>query len=108
MTFILAALSLLVFLPLFILLPLYCLTIQYERQGKWRVLIPLGILALAIDVVLNFSGLSIVTLDFPKWGEWTFSKRLSRLQYNTDWRGEFARYIAGCLDKIAPSGKHIY
>jgi hypothetical protein len=66
-----------------------------------------GIVGLVLDVILNYTELAIFTLDFPKWGEWTFSKRLARLQHNTDWRGSVARYLARVLDAIAPSGKHI-
>jgi hypothetical protein len=94
-------------ISVFLLLPLYFIAIQYERGGSWRWLKLFGFAALIIDVILNFTELAILTLDFPKWGEWTFSKRLSRLQHAPGARGEFAWYIARCLDSIAPSGKHI-
>jgi hypothetical protein len=94
-------------ISVFLLLPLYFIAIQYERGGSWRWLKLFGFAALIIDVILNFTELAILTLDIPKKGEWTFSKRLTRLQYNTDWRGDFARYLSGCLNQIAPSGIHI-
>jgi hypothetical protein len=91
-----------------LLLPLYFASIQYERGGLWRLCAVFVVVGLALDVILNYTELTIFTLDFPKRGEWTFSKRLARLQYNDGWRGEFARYVAGCLNAIAPSGRHIY
>jgi hypothetical protein len=94
-------------ISIFILLPLYFISIQYERGGIWSLLFPIVLISLIIDVVLNYTELAILTLDMPKYGEWTFSKRLSRLQYNEGWRGDFARYLAKCLNTIAPSGKHI-
>jgi hypothetical protein len=94
-------------ISVFLLLPLYFIAIQYERGGSWRWLKLFGVAALIIDVILNFTELAILTLDFPKWGEWTFSKRLERLQKSTGRRKELALYIGGCLDKIAPSGQHI-
>lgn len=86
---------------------LYPIAIQYERGGWWRLCCIVAVPALVIDVIANYTELALVTWDFPKRGEWTFSKRLSRLQHNTDWRGEYARYVVPILDKIAPSGKHI-
>lgn len=94
-------------ISIFVLLPLYFISIQHERGGLWLLLIPIALFSLVIDVILNYTELSVLTCDFPKKGEWTFSKRLSRLQHNTDWRGDFARYLANCLNQIAPSGKHI-
>jgi hypothetical protein len=85
----------------------YPIAIQYERGGWWRLCYIVAIPVLLIDVVANYTELAAVTWDVPKLGEWTFSKRLSRLQHNTDWRGDFARYIAPILDKISPSGKHV-
>ncbi|CAB4134828.1 hypothetical protein UFOVP275_21 [uncultured Caudovirales phage] len=90
-----------------LLILFYCFGIQYERGGWWRVFSVIAVVGLVIDVIANYTELAIVTGDFPRKGEWTFSKRLRRLQQNNDWRGDFARYIGGCLDKIAPSGKHI-
>jgi hypothetical protein len=90
-----------------VLLPLYFIAIQFERGGNWRILAPFVAVALVVDVLLNYTELALLTLDFPMQGEWTFSKRLSRLQHAPGARGEFAWYIARCLDSIAPSGKHI-
>ena len=90
-----------------ILLLLYAITIQYERGGAWRVFGIVGIIALPLDALLNYTELALLTWDFPKQGEWTFSTRLRRLQYNTDWRGDPARLLVLFLNWIAPSGQHI-
>jgi len=94
-------------IALFFLLPLYSLSVQYERGGLWKLLIPIACLTLLIDVALNYTELALLTLDFPRKGEFTFSRRLARLRYSTNWRGVLARYTTACLDAIAPSGKHI-
>lgn len=94
-------------ISLVLLLPLYALTIQLERSGLWRVFGVFGIIALPLDALLNYTELALLTWDFPKRGEWTFSTRLKRLQYDTGWRGDLARPIVLLLDSIAPSGQHI-
>lgn len=94
-------------ISILILLPLYAIGIQVERGGWWRVLWPFTLVALFWDIVLNFTELALLTLDYPEWGEWTFSKRLSRLRFDYGWRGQVARYLKRCLDAIAPSGLHI-
>jgi hypothetical protein len=90
-----------------LLIVFYCVGIQYERGGLWYICLPIALIGLVVDVIANYTELALITLDFPKFGEWTFSKRLSRLQYNEGWRGNFARYLAKCLNTIAPSGRHI-
>lgn len=87
---------------------LFPIAIQYERGGLWGVFLPITVIALVIDIIANYTELALLTMDFPKKGEWTFSSRLARLQHNEDWRGSFAQYITKILDAIAPSGKHIY
>ena len=94
-------------ISVFLLLPLYAIGIQFERGGWWRMVLPVTLVALLLDVVLNYTELALLTLDFPVKNEWTFSTRLARLRYDSDWRGDTARYIARGLDAIAPSGKHI-
>jgi len=89
------------------LLPLYFLTIQAERGGLWRIFWVFGLVALPLDVFLNYTELALVTGDFPKHGEWTFSTRLNRLQNNPNGQGNLARYIVKVLNAIAPSGRHI-
>lgn len=94
-------------LSLFLLLPLYSLWVQHERGGNWSYLKWLGVIAGPVDLVLNYTELAILTGDLPRKGEWTFSKRLSRLSRTTGKRGAFGRYCKLVLDAIAPSGLHI-
>ena len=86
---------------------LYPLAIQYERGGWWRVVAPVTLIALVIDVIANHTELAILTLDFPKSGEWTFSQRLNRLNNDHGWRGVAGRFITNYLDFFDPDGKHI-
>ena len=94
-------------ISIFILLPLYAIGIQYQRKGLWYVVLPVTLVALVLDFLLNYTELALFTLDIPQRGEWTFSTRLSRLRWNSDWRGDVARYLKRGLDAIAPSGVHI-
>lgn len=86
---------------------IYPIAIQYERGGLWRAFYLMAAVGLVIDVIANYTELTLLTLDWPKRGEWTFSKRLKRLVLDAGWRGSVARYVAKILDVIAPSGKHI-
>lgn len=90
-----------------LLLPLYAIGIQYKRGGWWLLALPFAVIALAIDVLLNYTELALLTLDFPQKGEWTFSTRLSRVCREEGKRGSVCRYITKVLDAIDPSGKHI-
>lgn len=86
---------------------LYPIAIQYERGGLWRAVLPITCFALLVDVIANHTELALLTLDFPRRGEWTFSQRLVRLRFNAFWRGDLAQYLCRVLDAVAPSGKHI-
>lgn len=90
-----------IYLPLGLLL-LFPLAIQYDRGGVWRLVLPFTLIALAVDIWLNFTTLAIYTWDFPKVFEWTFSTRLTRLKSNTDWRGPIARVLADYLNFWKP------
>lgn len=80
---------LLLWLPL-ALLAAYPLAIQFERGGKWRLLFWIYYPAVVLNVFLNHTTLALYTWDFPASGEWTFSTRLKRLQYDRGWRGTVA------------------
>lgn len=94
-------------ISIFLLLPLYAVGIQYQRGGLWCAVMPVTLAALALDVVLNYTELLVLTWDRPLRGEWTFSTRLKRLRDDQGWRGAVARYVVRVLDAIAPSGKHV-
>ncbi len=73
-----------------------------------KVAIPFVAVGLLLDAVLNYTYFAITTLDFPRWGEWTFSQRLNRLIKRTDWRGKQATWLAdNWLDPFDPRGFHI-
>ena len=86
---------------------LYPFAIQYERRGWWYTVLPITLLAYVVDVIANYTELAVLTWDFPRQYEYTFSQRLSRLIHDTGWRGSVARPIALVLNRIAPSGRHI-
>lgn len=88
---------------------LYIVGIQYRRGGVWRVVLPVTIAALLLDVALNYTLFALLTLDFPQPGEYTFSQRLGRLVCGADWRSALARWVAKyMLDWADPSGQHIH
>lgn len=94
-------------ISVFLLLPLYAIAIQYERGSWWRVCYVVAVPALILDFVLNYTELALMTVDRPRWGEWTFSTRLKRLKKAAGWRGHVARYVSLVLDVISPRGKHV-
>jgi hypothetical protein len=86
---------------------LYPIAVQYERGGWWRLLAPVTVLALLIDVVANYTELALLTWDFPRKGEYTFSTRLLRLRYDTGATGAWCREVIRYLNFFAPNGKHV-
>lgn len=88
---------------------LYIVGIQAKRKGWWYLVLPFTFIAAVLDILLNYTWLALLTLDFPKSGEYTFSKRLERLVHEQSWRGHLAEFIATyLLDPFDPSGYHIY
>lgn len=85
----------------------YAIGIQYERGGWWRLVAPFTVAFLMLDVLLNYTVLALLTLDMPRKGETTFSKRLKRLQFDLGWRGRMALAIKPALDYFDPDGVHI-
>lgn len=81
---------------------LYPLAVQYERGGWWKLLAPVTLFALVIDIVANYTELALLTWDFPMQGEYTFSTRLKRLQRERGWRGSLARPIVVYLNFFYP------
>ena len=71
---------------MFLLLALlYPLAIQYKTRN-WRWLAPLTLFTLVLDVASNYTDLALLTVDFPRKGEYTFSQRLVRLQSGNRWQ----------------------
>lgn len=90
-----------------LLLALYPFAIQFERGGWWRLLLPVTLLALIIDVWCNYTELALLTWDRPSKGEYTFSTRVKRLQYYPGWRGSFARLVRDYTNFFDPQKDHI-
>jgi len=87
---------------------LYVIGIQYQRGGWWRLCLVAAVPALLLSVVANYSLLAILTWDWPRNGEYTFSQRLARLVDAPGWRGVLAWPIARwLLDPFDPDGVHI-
>jgi len=108
--------SIIFLLCVYALWPLYVFTMAMLRAKEqnlttltaWILAFPLIVIALILDVLLNFTVFAVLLWDFPKPKEWTFSQRLNRLVRNDDWRGSVARWVAASLlDPYDPSGKHI-
>ena len=90
-----------------LLILLYPIAIQYERGGWWRVMAPVTLLALAIDVIANYTELALLTWDFPMKGEYTFSTRCKRLQYYHGWKGLVGRVTRDFTNFFDPQKDHI-
>ena len=86
---------------------LYPIAVQYDRGGRWRLLAPLTVLTIGINMLANYTELALLTWDFPQPGEHTFSQRLKRLVNDRGWRGVLARGIAAGLNYFAPDGRHV-
>ena len=86
---------------------LFPIAIQYERGGWWLLVMPITLITMLVDVVANWTELSLFLWEWPQKNEYTFSDRLERLVHYQGWRGDIARYVASILNYIAPSGKHI-
>ena len=87
---------------------LFVIGIQYQRGGWWRVCLVAALPALVLNVLLNYTLLALISWDWPRKGEYTFSKRLERLVLAPGWRGIAAWAIATyLLDRFDPDGVHI-
>lgn len=103
-------------LTIYALWPLYVFVMAMLRAREagtttvaaWLLAFPLVIVAVVLDIALNYTLLALLTWDFPQSREITFSLRLERLAKRNDWRGTLARWLArSLLDPYDPSGKHI-
>lgn len=90
-----------IWLALFLTLPTVVLIATFQRALLQRE--PLVLLvAFVADVLANYGLLLLLFLfgkpmSWPKWGEWTFSKRLPSLMRLPGWRGWVA---AACKQYI--------
>ena len=84
-----------------LILPTIILLATFERAllGDNKAIQLIGFIA---DVLANYGLLMILFYDFPRKGEWTFSKRLPRLCNLPGWRGRFARRCKIYINKRVP------
>lgn len=100
-------LALLIASPLILWLA-YIPAIQFRRGGWWRLMYPFTFVVALADIIINYTVLALYTWDWPRRGEYTFSKRLDRLIMLDDWRGDVYRFVAvEMLDRFEPDGKHV-
>ena len=91
----------------------FCMEIlRAQSEGKmnfvlWLLAMPFVAAAIGLDVLLNYSLFALMTWDFPRKGEYTFSERLARLVKEQTWRRHVAMAIASILDPFDPTGRHI-
>lgn len=93
-----------------IMMVLYVVGIQYEAGGICLALVPVVLIALALDVLLNYVPLAVYTWDWKHWrfeSEYTFSQRMPRL---IDEGGQLTAallVLKDALDVLCPSQLHI-
>lgn len=90
-----------------LLAALYPVAVQYTRGGWWQLLAPVTLFALMVDIIANYTELALLTWDRPANGEWTFSTRLKRLQFDLGWRGTLVKPVIVYLNYFDPTGKHV-
>lgn len=100
-------LALLISSPLLLWLA-YIPAIQFRRGGWWRLMYPFTFAVARADIILNYTVLALYTWDWPRKGEYTFSKRLDRLTMLDGWRGDVYSFVAvEMLDRFDPTGRHV-
>jgi hypothetical protein len=86
----------------------YAIGIQYQRESLWAwvrgICEVVAIIAMVIDVIAEWTVLSLYFMEWPLIHEYTFSDRLERLVTETGWRSRIAWPIARVLNWIAPPG----
>lgn len=86
----------------------YTIGIQYQRESWWlwvrMVCLLVAGVTMLLDVIAEWTVLSIYMFEFPEPGEYTFSDRLERLCLESGWRGWIGLRISRLLNWIAPPG----
>lgn len=84
----------------------YPIAIQYKRGGLWRILAPISLLVWLIDILANYTEMSIV-FDWPEKGDHTITSRVRRMQSSPlQARKDLASILQIYLDACEPDGKH--
>lgn len=69
--------------------------------------VPLLLIGGALDILLNYTVVSLLFLEWPPFREWTISARLTRYVHAAGWRGRVARWVCQhLLDTFDPTGAH--
>lgn len=112
---ILLILLLLVVVPMYLLYGLYAAVMNFKRAkdsgklSKTGLVLgyPYFIMGMALDIYCNTVPVSILLLEPPKFGEYTVTARMTRLQQTGGWRGDVARWFCGdLLNALDQSGNH--
>lgn len=86
----------------------YPIVIQY-KQGGWRKILKIpGMFVLALNVLANYTELSLI-FGFPKKGDWTISARVRKMLTDTSLppaTQNLAWRVQGFLDGFEPDGRH--
>ena len=90
-----------------ITLLLYPLAIQCERKGVYSILLPLYIVTALLDVLANYTELSLLCLAWPQRGKPTFSMRIPQLLISGGWKSTVSYEVAVYLNFFSPTHDHI-
>lgn len=83
-----------------------CLDNQMLTKVTQYLILPTVLIAVKLDVFLNWTLMTLLFLDLPK--ESTMTKRFKRYDSQSKgWRKNVVQYIKPLLDPFDPSGKHI-
>lgn len=63
---------------------------------------PLKVIFLLLDVLVNYTEMSLLLLSWPTYGDWTVTKRLKRIKDDAGWRGDLGRRVSALVNKIVP------
>lgn len=80
------------------------------RLGRVAIVlgIPVLVVGLVLDVLVNLVVFTVLLLELPRWGEWTVTARLQRHHLGTTWRSRIAQWFeTELLGDFDPDGAHL-
>ena len=86
---------------------LYPAIVGLARPTTHWFLMPVTLLAWVVDCLANYTTISMLVGEFPRWGEWTFSQRLERLCKEPSPDQQLFIQIALKLNRVDPLHCHI-
>lgn len=86
---------------------LYPFAIQYKRGGLWNLLIPITALTALLDVIANYTEMSLV-FGKPVYKDYTITRRFRRMEESDPLpaRREFAKMVNIFLHACEFDGRH--